>query len=146
MESSSVTIYQALLKAADHIELNPQEFSFMEWRVPSMCGSPGCALGWVGFFAKIDGDANTVAVAMGLTFSCADRTDMAFYHRMDRLMGSNAWMDSAKLCAAGLRLYADKYHGHETMAPRNFASEMEAMLSAPNSIRDMAVSEELTWA
>lgn len=47
------TIRQAILQAADHIEKNPCDFNFYSVDKPE-CGTPGCALGWIGVFMGIE--------------------------------------------------------------------------------------------
>ena len=48
-----MNVREAILAAADHIETYPKKFSFASVEVPSRrsCGTPGCALGWIGHFA-----------------------------------------------------------------------------------------------
>lgn len=108
-------IRTAILKAADHIERNPKLFDFCATWVPddTDCGTPGCALGWIGHFANIQRGCSygaEIYVAPALVeademFSSAS----AFYSRMDAVAGATAWRWNAEACAAALRLYADKY-------------------------------------
>lgn len=114
-------IYDAIMKAADHIERNPKEFDFWNNFVPGSCGTPGCALGWIGYFLGIRQRSDsqydvTRAIGTGPT---------EFYSRMTELVGSNLWKgidkqylgvprsEVAAACGRGLRLYAEKYHGEE---------------------------------
>ena len=46
------TVYEAIMLAADHIERNPADFNFMSIGIPD-CGTPGCALGWIGSFGGL---------------------------------------------------------------------------------------------
>ena len=113
-----MNIRTATLKAADSIEQNPDNYLFMSNQKPD-CGTPGCALGWVGFHLGVAENENgcslyhlVVADVLGFiappdTFVYADRP---FYGRMDDINNSIEWRHSAKKCAAALRLYADKYH------------------------------------
>lgn len=109
-------IRQAILKAADWIELHPEEFDFRETEVPA-CGTPGCALGWIGTFAgcergsSIDMPPGSPTKLLGLN------SQLRFYERMDAFFGGGAyantesrWRHNPMQCARGLRLYADKYH------------------------------------
>lgn len=124
------SIYSAILKAADHIERKPQLFDFERIPIPSRCGTPGCALGWIGWFygrqrcmeadEGYDG-VGAVAVIMGL------KAGFDFYARMEALTGGFEWMRDAKECARVMRLYAEKYHGHEKPHP---TSELVADLMA----------------
>lgn len=98
----------AILKAARQIEQTPEMFNFMSCGKPDLsCGTPGCALGWIGFFADINpqeygGLISETATALGVK-------DYQFYERMDDCAADREWIDSAALCAKGLRAYADKY-------------------------------------
>lgn len=113
-----MNIYDAIMKAADQIEEAPASFNFMSTRIPDRCGSPGCALGWIGLFAGRPKGVQWWSFAAVAThvLGLPDSTD--FYHRMDdltpfvrRLTGESwQWRDNAKDCARNLRLYANKYH------------------------------------
>lgn len=114
-----MNLYNAIMKAADHIERHPNDFNFMQWCVPGSCGSPGCALGWIGFFAGLSGDAGSVALAMGMDPISAGhqshRADMVFYGRMYALYPGEhcgSWKNLNVLPTA-LRAYAERYHSHE---------------------------------
>lgn len=108
-----MNIREAILKAADHIERTPKDFEFMEERKPS-CGSPGCALGWIGCFLSVESDGskygypNLVAIAMGIR-SGERRPEGMFYERMNAL-SPPGWKWDEQICATALREYADKYH------------------------------------
>lgn len=94
---------QAILKAADHIEANPDQFNYWVVGVPD-CGSPGCALGWIGYFLGFSVGASfwgNVSPAMGLASE-------DFYDRMTEI--DRKWESGAARCSHALRLYADKYH------------------------------------
>jgi hypothetical protein len=109
-----VNIYDAIMKAADHINRNPSDFDFMRYR-PSKCGTPGCALGWISFFAKtpVDDHHRGALPLMGLDLSAMGAWN--FYDRMHAL--DEDWKDTAANCARTLRLYAEKHHGHEKPKP-----------------------------
>jgi hypothetical protein len=91
--------YEATLATAKLFEQRPKMFDFSRVYVP-LCDTPGCAIGYIehfmGFEGVIDGNRS-----LGTT-----RTE--FYKRMSELVTSK-WKDSASICAAGLRLYAEKY-------------------------------------
>jgi hypothetical protein len=138
-------IYNAIMRAADHIDRNPGDFQFTQGIVPHACGTPGCALGWVGHFlgtrqdtyhgvAEVDLELHTERWYghVGPTF--------AFYNRMEKISGGRKWMDRAEECARCLRLYAEKYHGHEK--PKPAAPDWNA-IAARNDIDDYARSQEL---
>lgn len=114
-------VYSAVMKAADHIERNPGDFDFKSGSVPERCGTPGCALGWIGYFAKVRdkwlGCGGVVPGYLGLSPEAhplygrglvAHQT-FAFYNRMDAAYGSHEWTYSAPECAKAMRLYAAKY-------------------------------------
>lgn len=109
-----MNIRDAILAAADHIEANPKQFSFMSIEQPSRphCGTPGCALGWIGAFggyrSMIFQGHRASLPALGLPES-SDGAHM-FYARMDSLKGRLSWQSDAADCAVTLRRYADKYH------------------------------------
>lgn len=69
-------IYNAILKAADHIEKEPHLYNFYCNRVPD-CGTPGCMLGWIGHFMGLTGSVyNDVAPVVGLSRRCLVTFDM----------------------------------------------------------------------
>ena len=126
----------AILKAADYIEANPSLFLWSETYIPNDCGTPGCALGWIGFFANA---ANNMSNYWAASYKDSPRCTISavtaggypsemgidqevFYDRMDdlsKIMHEGAfvgWHHSAKECATLLRLYADKYHPDEMSA------------------------------
>lgn len=114
--------YESILAAADQIEAHPEVFDFETTGIPHACGSPGCALGWIGFFygarrcTESDGYSGVGAVArivLGLP------SGGKFYDRMSDLqLGDASWTESADECARCLRLYAEKHHGHEKQQQR----------------------------
>lgn len=105
-----MSIRNAILAAADHIERNSGTFNFMAGVVPHDCKSPGCAIGWVAHFAG--------SARLGYSEACTEifgfhRHD--FYRRLSDLTGDEGkllgkWSKDAMTCALGLRLYADKFH------------------------------------
>lgn len=119
-----MNIYTAIMKAADHIERHPSQFKFAQLGIPprSDCGTPGCALGWIGFFAGKRGgllgpvcrnEATSPARQLALTpdgpLLPMELTQKEFYERMNEAVGGG-WSGDAAICSAGLRLYAAKYH------------------------------------
>jgi len=123
-----MNVYEAIMKAADHIERHPNEFMFTAAFCPEKpgCGSPGCALGWIGAFMGL-GARGFMEVAMRLTgerFSTADDT---FYGRMNNLNGKRVdWRKNPDKCARALRLYAAKYHA--PAKPRRTDSDLVSEL------------------
>ena len=108
-----MNIRTAILKAADSIEQNPGLFGFGYISIPDGCGTPGCALGWIGHHLGhttiISGVSEKMGCPLGTRsdFPGGD-TDFGFYDRMEEL--NEDWKFSADNCAPALRLYADKYH------------------------------------
>lgn len=133
-----MNIRQAILKAADHIEKNPYLFRYSEISVPDDCGTPGCALGWIGCF--MGGNYYEDDRGQKICFpsvSAVARKDLgllapAFYERMINL--APGWTCSAEECARGLRLYADKYHPAESHALIP-ASVRAVFMMTPEQIR-----------
>lgn len=106
--------YEATMKAADHIERNPQLFNFSCAIVPD-CGTPGCALGWIGYFMGIEGGRSIGNAIDKLGMSDHGKQ---FYDRMWWVTGKNeCWRDSPQMVAEKLRLYAAKYLKPEATTP-----------------------------
>lgn len=116
-----ISIYDAILKAADYIETHPTRFNMDAIRVPDSatppgCGTPGCALGWISHFYGVEsrsyGYMENIKDPLGIV------SDTDFYTRMKRVSksrgagwcGYGLWTVNAKKCAQALRLYAAKYH------------------------------------
>jgi hypothetical protein len=104
-----MNIRQAILKAADHIERHPAEFNWNSCDMPG-CGTPGCAIGWIGYF-YFGGKA--VKHERHYLLSTISNTALGvssgmFYGRMDDFVIS--WTEDAVRCAVALRGYANKYH------------------------------------
>jgi hypothetical protein len=106
LPNDPVNIYNAIMRAADLIERTPQLYAYHNIYVPK-CGSPACALGWIGHFAgakdsgRTDGLTNVGYV--GDFVLGEDSVD--FYNFMDLHTGKN-WRDDARECARGMRIYA----------------------------------------
>lgn len=118
-----MNIYQAILKAANHIERNPGAFNFSSVHIPNGCGTPGCALGWIGHFAGV---THQVYSSICLVAKNPSKGDYAFpvnhlfdidqtefYSRMDAAIEDWDWRFDAHKCATALRLYAAKYHAQD---------------------------------
>ena len=111
-------IYTAIMKAADQIEYHPERFNFGSVDFPD-CGSPGCALGWIGHFLgytetkyhSYRHGVLTVTDDLGITADSHCDHNNEFYSRMNNLVPG--WKGKAKQCAKALRLYAAKYHAPE---------------------------------
>lgn len=122
LERGLMNTYQAILRAADHIQQQPQLFDFERTRIPRDCHTPGCALGWIGFFAgrtqaRIPSMLGLSFLHRGIAIVTPDAgsepvipvSAREFYERMDRLATCD-WRHDAGQCANALRLYAATYH------------------------------------
>jgi hypothetical protein len=112
-----MNIYEAIMKAADQIEEDPSSFRFSATGIPHACGTPGCALGWIGFYAGMRRQALKY-VSFEDVARMLDLCSTVFYTRMDDLTSGFLrnrywWRNEAATCAKSLRKYAEKYHGHE---------------------------------
>jgi len=101
---------EVLKRAADIIEKYPERFEFVSTLIPEGehdCGTPGCALGWIGAVhpkrPATNDCENTVPQLLEPGLSAIN-----FYGRMDRL--AFGWRSNPRICAAGLRKYADAFH------------------------------------
>lgn len=128
-------IYNAMMKAADHIERNPKLFDFMESlvRYPSF---PMCVIGRVASFMdlgyewqEVDGIAPTI---LGVS-------EEEFYSRMDRLevrpFGSLTlpWCSNPLLCASLLRQYAKIFHAPDPLPFIDIPSTVRALFETPET-------------
>ena len=115
-----MNIRNAILMAADSIEKYPSLFDFMSNEKPNLdCGTPGCVLGWIGFYLGIDAELMPTPTGqaldcpkMTLTDKCTDSVmyeDWGFYRRMNDVSGHSDWRDGAPACVAALHKYADRY-------------------------------------
>ena len=154
-----MNIYDAIMAAANHIERNPSQFKFSSVLVPEgpECGTPGCALGWIGTFAGVK---HPYTGSISLVASIEEKWDTwggrpflpettgTFYARMDALAQTVMWRDNATLCAQTMRAYAEKYHRDERPAPLRSDSELVSELLAKvtkQTISAEAQFEELAW-
>ena len=136
MTMTTEQVHAVIMKAAAQIGRHPETFLWEATKIPSGCGTPGCALGWIGHFAQLlcaDGSFNFLNVprrVLGIAPSWDDEFgDETFYHRMDALCRRGAfWQKSSSMCAAALRLYAAKYHP----LPKEpaFLTELKALAAA----------------
>lgn len=126
-----MNVYDAMLKAADYIEKNPEQYNFMRGDKPE-CGTPGCLLGWTGVFMKFETQQASYVSAL------ADRLGADFHVILGRFLNlgwegkqylSYAGRDSdaAKNGARVLRLYAAKCHAPVKPAMRTNAELVAAL-------------------
>ena len=120
-----MNVYEAIMKAADHIEMNPHLFNFTEVRVPS-CSTPGCAVGWIAHFRGMEPricgiTTDAGAEALGYCYN-------QFIYQMDDLNGVT-WRFSAEKCAAAMRLYAKKYHAKPSQTAEDFMASLKVKIN-----------------
>lgn len=102
---NTTDVRQFVLMAADKIERFPGKFVFTAIWVPSDGDGCGCALGWIGYFARRHREpVETTSIALfGVDGA-------KFYARMNAVkQDGESWIISASDCAKCLRRYADKY-------------------------------------
>jgi len=109
-------IYDAIIKAAAHIERNPELFDYRLSHIPN-CGSPGCAIGWIGHYLGVPRSLSVVTQSkqiIGVEWGYRGN-GKTFVERMDAFESEafGLWRRDAAECARVLRLYAEQYHGHE---------------------------------
>jgi hypothetical protein len=143
--------YQAILRAADHIQRQPQLFDFERTRIPGNCHTPGCALGWIGFFAgrtqaRVRAMLGLSFLHRGIAIVTVDAgtepvitvTAREFYERMDKLVAGD-WRRDAAQCADALRLYAATYHRPGGLDPAYVAfREVFNEQTQNNAVRDLS--------
>src|SRR6185437_10876015 len=105
-----MNVYNAIMRAADHIERHPQEFNFNSTSIPDGpgCGTPGCALGWIAVFSDREashykspcypeGYRSIGAIAEN-ALNCS--SSLEFYFRMHTI--APKWRSDAATCAQAL--------------------------------------------
>lgn len=136
-----MNIRQAILKTADLFESQPHLFNFQRIRFPD-CGTPGCAIGYVGYFLGIT-DSTVHPVCQQILGVDSD----VFYDRMSisAMQRGGVWTRDANECVARLRIYADKYHPAEP-APIEINKTIELPIetaiqpaSIPDSVRNIFI-------
>lgn len=112
-----MSIREAIEYAADRIERHASEYNFLSTARPTPCGTPGCALGWIGYYLGVneptDGEPKTFLslVENRLGVSCAEFYDrMDAYHPDRSQYGRGTWTTNAQRCAYALRMYAVEFH------------------------------------
>ena len=116
-----MNIRQAILRAADHIESHPELYEFHRNEVPA-CGTPGCMLGWIGYFLGVKGSVvYAVCPAMGLGqgqdgFIRNGIHKLAVEEMKRRGSGWPDYAGDAKAAARLMRTWADRHHPAESRA------------------------------
>jgi len=110
--TEQLSMRNAILAAADHIEKKPRSYDFGSVDIPATpeCGTSGCALGWIHTFSHIQGIGKARdTIDAGVLFGISDSE---FYNRMSGF--SEDWRSSSKEAAYALRQYADRYFREAT--------------------------------
>jgi hypothetical protein len=97
-----LSLYEAVMDAADHIERYPHDYGFDELLIPTS-GGPASALAWIHVYSGIKGlgpDGNTAD-----SINLFGMNDEEFCKHMNEAVGP-LWREDAPLCASGLRLFA----------------------------------------
>ena len=124
-------IRTAIMKAAGSIEQNPDIFSFGSIKCPDPdCGTPGCAIGWMGFHMGMEGLSSMELFTRVNSSLGINGIGIEFYGRMDAVFGGHKWKHSATNCAKALRLYADKFH--PSVIPDNVIQLFSAEAPSPS--------------
>jgi len=131
-------IYNAIMKAADQVQREPDRYDFGGGMTPD-CGSPSCMLGWIGHFLGLKQACNMdVGKALGLP------TTRPFYERVSDLLGHSGYIRSAADAAQGMRLYAAKYHAPARRSDAELGADLVSKIVGP-VVSTEAKSEELSW-
>lgn len=105
-----MNLYNAIMKAADHIERDPESYNFGRIHVPD-CGTQGCMLGWIGFYAGVTVGSDVLTkVGHDLLHEAGNRhSDLSFYDKL----GNQRYTQDVRAAVSGLRLYAETYWSHQ---------------------------------
>jgi hypothetical protein len=128
VKSSSENLYQAIMRAADRVELEGQ-YLFKCVQVTD-CRTPMCMIGWIGHFLGYCAGTPIQEVYNKMGYGC----DSHFYADLrDCLSGysshPDSYTDNPAMAARLMRLYAAKYYGHQKQQQRP-TSELVADLMA----------------
>lgn len=97
-----------ILRTAAFLEAHPQKYDFNNVCIPE-CGSRGCLLGWIGFFAQVESGRSIQAACRAIGFY--DSWD--FYKAMDEAAGTKCWFMDVDAAVRGLRVLADPHRRAE---------------------------------
>ena len=112
-----MNIYNAILKAADHIERNPHLYDFYRSNVPN-CGTPGCMLGWIGHFMGIPKGANIyTAVGPRLNIGICIQSQMGWKGGTGKDPNERRPANDATIAAAVMRQFAQRFKPQHTGLP-----------------------------
>lgn len=117
-----MNVYNIIMAAADQIEKDPGSFKYSNPTVPQ-CGSPGCAVGWIGSLAEVKPGTCVTDVCrdvMGIP-GPQQRSHPRFhapYNTFERRMDAIdcGWKQFDRVGPA-MRRYAEIHHAHEKVEP-----------------------------
>lgn len=116
-----MNIYTAIMKTANLLEKHPDLWDFHKVYVPK-CDSPGCALGWIGFF--MGRKAGDPLPSFGISSG-------EFYDRLSEIQYEDPnwinkpdWTKDGTIAARCLRTYAERYYDHEKSQPQGIPSNI----------------------
>ena len=123
------TVYEAIMRAADHIERNPESYAFCCLFVPCD-GELGCMWGHVGRALGMNNDTGNMEVAN----ACGTST-MRLYSFAEKSFPG--YTSNPILAAKALRAYANKYHApaKRDLIPAN----VREIFSRTYTARDLTV-------
>lgn len=128
-------VYNAIMKAADHIERHPELFNFIEVRVPD-CKTPACAAGWISHFMGHEPVGQ--GITSGVTDVAFDTPYGVFTSRMD-ILKKHVWRFDPKICADTMRLYAETYHSQDKLYQR---TDKELVADLMTKVMGERISED----
>lgn len=111
-------VREAILKAADSIEAEPELYQFTNLLVHT-CDTPSCPLGWIAYHLGLTGPERLGSDGLGVYFSDTEvyarlgiSNDVCFIE-LNEFDDTGDWVEDVEICARVLREYADKYHPAE---------------------------------
>ena len=97
-----LSLYEAVMHAADHIERQPHDYDFEKPLIPKS-GGPASALAWIHVYSGIKGLGPAGRTADSINLFGVNEDE--FCKRMNEAVGPQ-WQEEASVCASGLRLFA----------------------------------------
>ena len=124
----------AILKAADHIDRYPGQYDYCEAvNTPYKPTDRACMVGWIAYFAGEAGGQHC-GVRTEIDPTVCDRLlgvgFRVFSDRMYEIRGLWSCPSNAKAAAAGLRIYADRFHPVDLRAAALAGTRAHALVDA----------------
>lgn len=117
-----MNVYNIIMAAADQIEKDPGSFKYSKPVVPE-CGTPGCAVGWIGTFANVAAGTCVTDVCrdvMGIP-GPEDRSHLRYHVPYNifeqRMQDIHAGWRLPEHVSGAMRRYAEIHHAHEKVEP-----------------------------